>query len=123
MAVRELVRPLPLSLIVLFAIVAVTDFVHTLREEKLPPPDLVKDEVVQFAMHEPVFDLRSAKTDIAVSPVAELLGPWSALGSAGTWVLGDGAALEKDVYYGAKSLIRYLDDLDEIAKDLRGEND
>jgi len=36
---------------------------------------------------------------------------------------GDGAALENDVYYGAKSLIRYLDDLDEIAKDLRGEND
>lgn len=94
MAVRELVRPLPLILIVLFAIVAVTDFVHTLREEKLPPPDLMKDEVVQFAMHEPVFDLRSAKTDIAVSPVAELLGPWSAPGSAGTWVLGDGAALE-----------------------------
>ena len=36
---------------------------------------------------------------------------------------GDGAALEDDVYYGAKSLIRYLDDLDKIAKDLEEEND
>jgi len=36
---------------------------------------------------------------------------------------GDGAALENDVYYGAKSLIRYLDDLDKIAKDLEEEND
>ena len=36
---------------------------------------------------------------------------------------GDAAALEDDVYYGAKSLIRYLDDLDKIAKDLEEEND
>ncbi len=36
---------------------------------------------------------------------------------------GDGAALEKEVDYGAKSLSRYLDDLDKIAKDLEEEND
>ena len=36
---------------------------------------------------------------------------------------GEGAALENDVYYGDKSLLRYIDDLDQIAKDLEEEND
>lgn len=96
MAARELVRPLPLILIVLFTAVAVTDFVHTVREEEPPPPDLLNGEVVQFAMHDPVFDLRAgaASSGVAVSPVPALVGPWSAPGSAGTWVLGDGASLE-----------------------------
>ncbi len=52
MAVRELLRPLPLVLVTLFAVVAVTDVVHTLREEKPSPPDLLADGVVQFTVRE-----------------------------------------------------------------------
>jgi hypothetical protein len=48
MAVRELLRPLPLVLIILFAAVAVTDIVHSVREEKPPPPDLLVNSTVDF---------------------------------------------------------------------------
>ena len=71
MTIRELLRPWPLFLLALFGAVAIVDLVHTLREEKPSPPDLVQAGAVQFTRREPVFEPSGGSSDpeIPIRPV------------------------------------------------------
>lgn len=97
MSRHQLLRPLPLALVLLFVAVAVGDLVLTSREPPQPPPDLLADGVLRFESWEPVLDLRpvSGPSAVELLPLATFDGPqWSAAGSGGRWVLGDSAVFE-----------------------------
>lgn len=97
MSRRELLRPLPLALLFVFAAVAVVDFVHTLREEPPPWPDVLADRTLRFERWEPVLDLRAraGPESVELLPAAAFdAARWSEPLQGGRWVLGDGAGLE-----------------------------
>ena len=97
MSGRELLRPLPLALLFVFAAVAVVDFVHTLREEPAPWPDVLADRTLRFEPWEPVLDLRARAGPDCVEllpAVAFDAAHWSAPLQGGRWVMGDGAGFE-----------------------------
>jgi hypothetical protein len=108
-AVRSLVRPLPLFLVFVFAAVAVVDLVQTLREEALPPPVVLRPGAVEFEAWEPVIDLRGTGggvADIKYLPVPELVGDmWSEADGSGAWILGDGAELVLDLARGGQRFV------------------
>lgn len=97
MSSRELLRPLPLALLFVFAAVAVVDLVHTLREEPPPWPDVLADRTLRFDRWEPVLDLRArAGPEFVELLPAVAFDParWSEPLQGGRWVMDDGAGFE-----------------------------
>jgi hypothetical protein len=100
---RQLLRPLPLTLITLFIAVAVADILRTVREVPPPPPQLLGAAVLRYEPVEPVVDLRLQPAD----PVVEVLpsprlaaGQWSAPSARGVWANGPASGLEIDLAVG-----------------------
>lgn len=97
MSGRELLRPLPLALLLVFVAVAVVDLVHSLHEEPPPWPDVLADRTLRFDRWEPVLDLRARAGPESVEllpAVAFDAARWSEPLPGGRWVLGGGAGFE-----------------------------
>jgi hypothetical protein len=105
---RDLLKPLPLILVVLFLALAVGDVVQTLTE-KPPPPETGEPVVPRFQPLEPVVDFRAADAP----PAIEILprpnfgsDGWSVATPRGVWAKGRSAELTLDLPSGGyRSLI------------------
>lgn len=108
MALRQLLRPLPLLIAFVFVAVGVVDLVQTLREVEPPPPVVLEPGSVQYQPWEPVIDLRdgSRETGVELLPVPVLTGPlWSPPGPSGVWLLGDGGEIGFDLFRGGQRVM------------------
>jgi hypothetical protein len=99
---RDLLKPLPLVLIVLFLALAIGDLVQTLTEEP-PPQEDVEPAVLRFQPEEPILDFRATDGPpvIEVLPVPEFEPKrWSVPTPRGVWAKGRSAELTLDLVVG-----------------------
>lgn len=95
-------RPLPLSVAILFLAVAAVDVIHNLVQEPPPMPRLLESNTVRFVMTEPLLDLRAAEEplDVEVQPGGEFDSSWSRPGRGGRWIEDSAASLRIDLARG-----------------------
>jgi len=108
MSLRPFLRPLPLFVVFVFVAVAGVDLVQTLREEKPPPPVVLKPGDVRFEAFEPVIDLRNDSRDAGIKTLPSPVfvgGMWSEADGSGRWALGHGAELTLDLIRGGQRVV------------------
>jgi hypothetical protein len=99
---RDLLKPLPLILVILFVAVAVADLVQTLTENP-PPPEVAESVVPRFNPEEPIIDFRATDGPAAVQilPIPEFEPErWSVATPRGVWAKGRTAGLTIDLAAG-----------------------
>jgi hypothetical protein len=105
---RDLLKPLPLILIVLFLALAVGDLVQTLTEDP-PTPEIAEPVMLLFQPREPILDFRATDepTAIAILPIPEFEPEqWSSATPRGVWAKGKSAEFTLDLAAGGyRSLV------------------
>lgn len=99
---RDLLKPLPLVLIILFLALAIGDLVQTMIEEP-PPTEVVETVVPRFHPEEPIIDFRATNTATAIEvlPIPEFEPKrWSVPTPRGVWAKGRSAELTLDLAAG-----------------------
>jgi hypothetical protein len=99
---RDLLKPLPFVLVLLFLAVAVGDLVQTLTEEPTSQED-GKPLALRFQPEEPILDFRASDESptIEILPIPEFESKqWSAATPRGVWAKGKSAELTIDLAAG-----------------------